>query len=63
VLQSNGVPEPQSLGSKEEVNLNYLGGIRAFIERCGRIESISDEMRELVETRWPDLIRKLPPKH
>ena len=62
MLQSNRVPEPQSLGSTEEVSLNHLGGIRTFIERCGRIESISDEMRDLVEARWPDLARKLPPK-
>jgi hypothetical protein len=62
VLQLNRVPEPQSLGSTEEISLNQLGGIRAFIERCGRIESISNEMRDLVEARWPDLARKLPPK-
>ena len=62
VLQSNRVPKPQFLGSTEEISLNSLGGIRVFLERCARIESISDEMRELVEKRWPDLVRKLPPK-
>jgi hypothetical protein len=59
---SNRVPESQFLGSTEDISPNHLGGIRAFIERCGRIESISDEMRHLVEARWPDLARKLPPK-
>ena len=62
MLQSNRVPETQRLGSTEEVSLNHLAGIRTFIEGCGRIESISEEMRELV-SRWPDLVRKLPPKN
>jgi hypothetical protein len=60
VFQSKRVPESQSA---EQISLNRLGGIHAFIERCGRIESISDEMRALVETRWPELVHKLPPKH
>jgi hypothetical protein len=57
MLESNRVP------AVEETSLNQLGGIHAFIERCSRIESISDEMRELVERRWPDLARKLPPRN
>jgi hypothetical protein len=56
------VPETQRLGSTEEVSLNHLAGIRTFIEGCGRIGSISEEMRELVASRWPDLVRKLPPQ-
>jgi hypothetical protein len=63
VLQSNHVPESRSVGNTEQISLNQLGGIRVFIERCGRIESISDEMRKLVESRWPDLVRKLPLKN
>ena len=63
MLQSNPTPESERLRSTEDISLNHLGGIRVFIERCGRIESISDEMREFVEARWPDLARKLPPKH
>jgi hypothetical protein len=63
MLQSNRVPETQRLGSIEEVSLNHLAGIRTFIEGCGRIELISEEMRELVVSRWPDLVSKLPPKN
>ena len=63
MLQSNRVPETQRLRSTEEVSLNHFAGIRAFIEGCGRIESISEEMRELVASRWPDLVRKLPRKN
>ena len=63
MLQLNRVPETRRLGSTEAVSLNHLAGIRTFIEGCGRIDSISDEMRELVASRWPDLMRKLPPKN
>jgi hypothetical protein len=62
MLRSSSVSDPRSLSSAEE-NLNHLGGIRAFIERCARIESINDEMRELVESRWPELVGKLPPRN
>jgi hypothetical protein len=27
-----------------------------------RIEAISDEMRAIVESEWPELVYKLPPK-
>jgi hypothetical protein len=63
MFQSHRTQDWQRIQGAEEISLNYLGGIRAFIERCGQIESISDQMRELVEARWPDLVRKLPPKH
>jgi hypothetical protein len=63
MLHSNRVSKPKPNGALDEISLNHLGGIRAFIERCAIIEAISDEMRHLVETRWPDLMGKLPPKH
>jgi len=53
-------PPPHRFGSDEAISLNHLAGIRAFIEGCTRIETISEEMRELVESRWPDLAGKLP---
>jgi hypothetical protein len=64
MLQSNRVPETQRLGSTEQGSLNHIAGIRTFIEGCVRIELISEEMRELIKSRWPDLMRrKLPPKN
>jgi hypothetical protein len=27
-----------------------------------RIEAVSDQMRELIEDLWPELVHKLPPK-
>ena len=62
MLPPNRVPDRRLEGA-EEISLNQLGGIRAFIERCARIEAISDEMRVLIESRWPNLASKLPPKN
>jgi hypothetical protein len=35
--------------------------IRAQLERLARIEAISDEMRHVIETEWPELAAKLLP--
>ena len=53
---------PRTSRPRRLISLGHLGGIRAFIERCSRIDSISDEMCEIVEARWPDLAIKLPRK-
>jgi hypothetical protein len=40
-----------------------LRDIRAHLEGLARVEAISDEMRDVIETEWPDLAaRLLPPK-
>jgi|SRR5215475_357716 len=39
-----------------------LREIRTAIEELVVIEAISDEMRTIVESEWPDLVLKLPPK-
>ena len=65
MLRQNHIPTPpagQGPAPAELIDLNHLAGIRAFIEGCKRIESINDDMRELVESRWPDLASKLPRK-
>jgi len=37
--------------------------IRAQLEGFKSVTAISDEMRDVIETEWPDLARKLlPPK-
>ena len=38
-----------------------LEEIKRFIETTD-IDVISDEMRALVETHWPALVKKLPPR-
>ncbi len=37
---------------------------RVHMEILGfeRIEAVSDEMRALIESEWPELVHKLPPK-
>ena len=39
-----------------------LQRLHRFILDTDVIEVISDEMREVVETVWPELVDKLPPK-
>ena len=39
-----------------------LAQIRREIEDFERIDVIEDEMRELIEREWPDLVAKLPPR-
>ncbi len=60
--QTHKAPEPQPHTRGEIISLDHLADIRAFIEGCRRIETINDDLRELVESRWPDLVSKLPRK-
>jgi hypothetical protein len=39
-----------------------LQDIRREVERLKTITAISDEIRDVIETEWPDLAAKLPPK-
>ena len=38
-----------------------LQDIRAQLKRLARIEAISDEMRDVIETEWPEMAAKLLP--
>jgi hypothetical protein len=55
VMAKKGRPQVSRLSPKE------LEQIRRFIEETD-IDVISDEMRALVEKRWPQLVKKLPPR-
>jgi hypothetical protein len=39
-----------------------LREIRKQVEGFDSIDVIDDEMRELIESQWPDLLHKLPPR-
>jgi hypothetical protein len=39
-----------------------LETIRKHVQSFGTIEAIDDDMRALIESQWPDLVSKLPPK-
>ena len=39
-----------------------LEQIRREVEGFDTIDLIDDEMRELIESQWPDLASKLPPR-
>jgi hypothetical protein len=39
-----------------------LKRLHKYLLKLERIEAISDEMRAVVESEWPELAHKLPPK-
>jgi hypothetical protein len=39
-----------------------LKRLHKYLLELERIEAISDEMRAVVESEWPELVHKLPPK-
>jgi hypothetical protein len=53
--------EPRVVGGKLMTPVG-LQRLHRFILDTSVIEVISDEMRTVVETVWPELIDKLPPK-
>ena len=36
--------------------------LRRFLLETEGLSEVSDDMRELVEDEWPELVHKLPPK-
>ena len=36
--------------------------LHKFLLETESLPEVSDDMRELVEDEWPELVRKLPPK-
>jgi hypothetical protein len=36
--------------------------LHKFLLETERLPEVSDDMRELVEDEWPELVQKLPPK-
>ena len=53
--------EPRVVGGKLMTPVG-LQRLHRFILDTAVIEDISDEMRTVVETLWPELVDKLPPK-
>ena len=53
-------PKPMLGGS--ELSPQELARIKSELEFFDQVEHVSDEMRELIGTQWPDLLSKLPPK-
>ena len=45
----------------DNLSAEELEQIKRFIEKTD-IDTIDDEMRALVETHWPWLLEKLPPR-
>lgn len=53
--------EPRMIGGKLVMPAE-LQRIHAIVQDAVEVEIISDEMRAVVETLWPELAYKLPPR-
>jgi hypothetical protein len=56
------IDKPKAMLGGSELSSQELERIRSELEFFDQIEHVSDEMRELIEAQWPDLLCKLPPK-
>jgi hypothetical protein len=36
--------------------------LHEYLHEVARLDHVSDEMRALIESEWPELVHKLPPK-
>jgi len=52
---------PRIVGDKVMMPAD-LKRLHKYMLEIERIDHISDEMRAVVESEWPELARKLPPK-
>jgi hypothetical protein len=53
---------PRVVGSGQVIMPADLRRLHKYIVEIEHIDHISDEMREVVESEWPELAHKLPPK-
>jgi hypothetical protein len=53
--------QPRLVGDKVMMPAD-LRRLHKYMREIERIDHISDEMRAVVESEWPELVYKLPPK-
>jgi hypothetical protein len=53
--------KPRLVGGKVMMPAD-LKSLHKYMLDIERIDHISDEMRAVVESEWPELVHKLPPK-
>jgi hypothetical protein len=53
--------QPRMVGGKVMLQAD-LERLHKYMREIERVDAISDEMRAVVETEWPELAHKLPPK-
>jgi hypothetical protein len=53
---------PRVVGSGQVMMPADLRRLHKYMVEIEHIDHISDEMREVVESEWPELAHKLPPK-
>jgi hypothetical protein len=54
--------KPKPMLNGRELSEFDLAQIRWQLKELANIDVVSDEMRVLIESRWPDLASKLPPR-
>jgi hypothetical protein len=54
--------EPRRVFRNRILTDDELAALRAEIESFDSIEAVDDDLRALIESEWPDLVSKLPPK-
>jgi hypothetical protein len=53
--------QPRIVGGKVMLQAD-LERLHKYMREIERVEAISDEMRAVVESEWPELAHKLPPR-
>jgi hypothetical protein len=55
------VYQPRIVGGKVMLQAD-LERLHKYMREIERVDQISDEMRTVVESEWPELAHKLPPR-
>jgi hypothetical protein len=53
--------QPRIVGGKVMLQPD-LERLHKYMREIERVDQISDEMRAVVESEWPELVHKLPPR-
>jgi len=53
--------QPRMVGGKVMLQAD-LERLHKYMREIERVDAISDEMRAVVESEWPELVHKLPPR-
>jgi hypothetical protein len=53
--------QPRMVGGKVMLQAD-LERLHKYMREIERVDHISDEMRAVIESEWPELVHKLPPR-
>jgi hypothetical protein len=61
MTKTRRVYQPRMVGGKVMLQAD-LERLHKYMREIERVDQISDEMRAVVESEWPELAHKLPPR-